>query len=32
MYGLLPEKKFMIIVNLLDKLQIQKSLQLKLLA
>lgn len=30
MYGLLPEKKFMITVNLLDKLQIQKSLQLKL--
>lgn len=28
MYGLLPEKKFMITVNLLDKLQIQKSLQL----
>ena len=32
MYGLLPEKKFMITVNLLDKLQIQKSLQLKLSA
>lgn len=32
MYGLLQEKKFMITVNLLDKLQIQKSLQLKLSA
>lgn len=32
MYGLLPEKKFMITVNLLGKLQIQKSLQLKLSA
>lgn len=30
MYGSLPEKKFTITVKLLDKLQIQKSLQLKL--